>query len=391
MRMRFAVVAFVSSLFLTAADADVTLSMDSEAAVEILPLAYEAISICERASQREARHVAELRKKGIAEVPACKGERYVIACGKDLPPLFVPFDDRGELYIDRRFVTDKELETIKAIERWIVKYFSVKKRFLRLPVSFDTGTGVPVFRGFEDARYQRHDGLIVKIVNEFNADKANWAGATVFQAAKIPDLTPAMVKSHMIEEAGGNGSRSKAAWEKDPLQVNVPGDWSGEKTLVGLKKPSKRNEGNAEENIRAAIKYLVRKGFSSSARPAANRPDGYFDGWRKALQRYNGRRDRTDTDRYYSDEYADRILRRAYNPDLFVPIEIRCDRSLDCIHRLRFWRRYSLIEIPKRRLKRTLGGIRLFQPHSAVILETGSSVCLRRRLTSSSRMRSIAS
>ena len=41
------------------------------------------------------------------------------------------------------------------------------------------------------------------------------------------------------------------------------------------------------------------------------------------MQRYNGRRDRTETDRYYSDEYADKIMRRASDPSLFVPIEIK--------------------------------------------------------------------
>ena len=127
----------------------------------------------------------------------------------------------------------------------------------------------------------------------------------------------------MIEESGGNGPRSKAAWAADPLQVNVPGDWGEEKKLVGLVKPAKRNEGTAEANVRAAIKYLSRKGFGVSGRPASTRPDGVFDGWREACRRYNGRRDRTDTDRYYSDEYADKIMRRASNPDLFVPIEIK--------------------------------------------------------------------
>ncbi len=36
-----------------------------------------------------------------------------------------------------------------------------------------------------------------------------------------------------------------------------------------------------------------------------------------------GRRDRTDTDRYYSDEYADKIMKRANDPNAFVPIEIK--------------------------------------------------------------------
>ena len=158
---------------------------------------------------------------------------------------------------------------------------------------------------------------------EFNANKAAWCGGSAAQAAKIRDITPDLVKSHMIEESGGNGPSSKAAWAVDPLQVNVPGDWGKEKELVGLSKPERRNEGTVENNVRAAIMYLSRKGFGSSARPAADRPSGFFDGWPVALTRYNGRRDRTATDRYYSEEYSDKIVRRAANPDAFVPIEIK--------------------------------------------------------------------
>ena len=125
------------------------------------------------------------------------------------------------------------------------------------------------------------------------------------------------------------GARSKAAWDADPLQVNVPGDWAREKELLGLVKPTRRNEGTAEQNVRAAIMYLSRKGFGVSGRPASERPKGYFDGWQRALQRYNGRRDRTDTDRWYSDEYAEKIIRRAGNPDVFVPIEIKIPKKDD--------------------------------------------------------------
>lgn len=299
-----------------------TLVIDPVALGEILPLALEAAAIYDRALEREAKHVSRLRERGIAEVPACDGQRYVIDLESSLLWDFA-FNNRGELYIDRRFVTDAEMKTIKAIERWIVKYFPVQTALRKTPRRVSGRSGVPVFRGFEHPRYQRHDELIAKLVREFNAGKAKASGATVFQAAGIPDLTPALVKSHMIEESGGNGPRSKAAWEVDPLQVNVPGDWGDEKKLVGLLKPSRRNEGTVEQNVRSAIRYLSRKGFSASARPAAERPAGFFDGWRRALQRYNGRRDRTDTDRYYSDEYADKIMIRAHNPDVFVPIEIK--------------------------------------------------------------------
>ena len=303
------------------ADGLMSLEVDPRAVMEILPLASEALAIRQRAERREAKHVAELRKKGIAEVPACGSQRYVI----DTPAFGgFSFDDWGELYIDRRFVTDEEMKTVKKIEAWIAKWFpeQTKKR-VEKPRRTAGEAGLPIFKGFEDARYQVHDALIAKMVKEFNADKAGWTGGTAAQASKVGDIAAAVVKAHMIEESGGNGPRSKAAWAVDPLQVNVPGDWGVEKELVGLAKPSRRNEGSVGQNVRAAIKYLSRKGFGASGKPAASRPSGFFDGWRKALQRYNGRRDRTDTDRYYSDEYADKIMRRAKDPSLFVPIEIK--------------------------------------------------------------------
>ena len=296
------------------------MTIDPVAVAELLPLALEAAQIFDRATAREAKHAAELRKRGIAEVPPARSARYTVntaGLGK------LVFDDRGEIYIDRRFVTDEEMKTVRAIERWIAKWFPDKTKKRKIPRAKAGGAGLPVFCGFESDRYQQHDALIARLTAAFNADKAGWCGGTPAQAAKIPNLTPAQVKAHMIEESGGNGPLSKAAWAADPLQVNVPGDWGEEKELVGLVRPKKRNEGTAEANVRAAIKYLARKGFGVSGRPAAARPKGTFDGWREACRRYNGRRDRTDSDRYYSDEYADKIMRRATNPDLFVPIEIK--------------------------------------------------------------------
>ena len=229
----------------------IVLEIDPQAIVEILPLATEALAIQQRAMERETKHAVELKKKGIAEVPPCGSERYVI----DTPAFGgFSFDDWGELYIDRRFVTDEEMKTIKKIEAWIAKWFpeQTKKRKTH-PRPRAGGAGLPIFRGFEDKRYQVHDELIAKLVAAFNADKKGWTGGTPEQAAKVGDLTPALVKAHMIEESGGNGPRSKAAWAVDPLQVNVPGDWGVEKELVGLTKPTKRNEGSLENNVRAAI------------------------------------------------------------------------------------------------------------------------------------------
>ena len=171
--------------------------------------------------------------------------------------------------------------------------------------------GVPVFKGFEGVRYQQHDTIIAKCVKEFNRHRGAWADANRSQAKTIPDLTTDLVKAHMIQETGGTDSRSQAAWKADPLQINVPGDWGEEKRPLGLKKPRQRNEGGVEQNIRAAIKYLVRKGFSVSGKPARMVDGREFWDWATALANYNGRLVLTALGKTYKEAYADRIIDRA--------------------------------------------------------------------------------
>ena len=183
--------------------------------------------------------------------------------------------------------------------------------------------GVPVFKGFEGARYQKHDAIIAKCVREFNRHRGAWADANRNQAKTIPDITSELIKSHMIQETGGADSRSQAAWNGDPLQINVPGDWGEEKKLLGLAKPRQRNEGGAERNIRAAIKYLVRKGFSKSGKPVRLVDEQEFWDWATALERYNGRANQTASGKKYCVEYADLIIKRAENHNEKVDIEIK--------------------------------------------------------------------
>ena len=182
---------------------------------------------------------------------------------------------------------------------------------------------VPVFKGFEADRYQRHDEIIAKCVREFNRHRGAWADANRDQARTIPDITEELVKAHMIQESGGGDSRSLAAWDGDPLQVNVPGDWGEEKRLLGLKKPQRRNEGGVEQNVRAAIKYLVRKGFSKSGKPVRVVDEKKFWDWATALEHYNSRTVKTTSGKKYCVEYADRIIRRAENHGQHVGIEIK--------------------------------------------------------------------
>ncbi len=236
-----------------------------------------------------------------------------------------PFDRWGAFAIDRRFISQEDNELIARFETFYQEHFALSPlakpkttALQKQPVL--TEDSVPIFAGFEDDRYQEHDALILKLVAEFNANRALWAGAAPGVQVNIPKLTPRLIKALMIEETGGNGPRSREAWKIDPLQVNVPGDWSEAKAELGLKKPRSRNEGTLEQNLRAGIKFLVRKGFGVSGRALSVRPNAYFDSWRVALQRYNGRRDRMSDGRSYKAAYAQRILRRATQPKVFVPI-----------------------------------------------------------------------
>lgn len=237
------------------------------------------------------------------------------------------FDSEGYLWYDDRFVRPDERPAIEAVSEFYRRHFMDEGK-APPPKRWVGGKRVgkeppvPVFRGYEDSRYQQYDKLILEYVADFNANRGEWAAATPGQAALVHDLSPALVKSQMIEESGGWDGRSVAAWKVDPQQVNVPGDWSPYKSLLGLTEPTRRNEGTAKHNVKAAIMFLARKGFGTSGQPASNRPEGRFDGWHRALERYNGRNDETADGRLYRDAYADRILRRALEPKSFVPISI---------------------------------------------------------------------
>ena len=237
------------------------------------------------------------------------------------------FDEDGYLWFDDRFVRPDERAAIEAVNRFYRKYLAADAEREREEERKKAGVVkkkpvLPVFRGYEAARYQQYDDLIIRYVEDFNARRGEWAAATPAQARGIHDLRPKLVKAQMIEETGGGDRRSLAAWMVDPQQVNVPGDWSPYKESLGLKKPTRRNEGTKEQNVRAAIMFLARKGFGSSGQPAQNRPSGRFDDWYTALERYNGRSDETRDGRLYRDVYAERIVRRAFEPRSFVPIAI---------------------------------------------------------------------
>jgi hypothetical protein len=175
------------------------------------------------------------------------------------------------------------------------------------------------FPGFEKSRYQQHDSIIREVVLDFNSNKAERCGCTPEQASTIPSLDDALVKAWLIQEAGGSDERSLAAWRVDPAQVNVPGDWNDEKTDLGLSEPKTRNEGEIKTNLKAAVAYLCRKGFGKSGKRP--HPEATFDGWDKALERYNGRSKMCGNKKTYSQNYSDTIVKRSKSTKA-VQIEI---------------------------------------------------------------------
>ena len=323
--------------------------------IEIGQAFTAVMQVIQKSGERRAAYLAKLKAQGIEEEPMSDAG---VAFEINVLNNRFAFDKYGYLHFDDRFVKPEERPALQKVEalyrrfhkRWMaanagtVTPVGQKQSAAKTPPGGKPATGmklgmastppgaivdraaewrvrrVPIFRGFEDDRYQEHDALIVRCVDEFNRARADWAGATAAQGKKIPALTAALVKSHMIEETGGRDPRSLAAWEVDPQQVNVPGDWSDAKSLLGLKKPSKRNEGTAEQNIRAAIRFLTRKGFGLSGQPASKRPTGTFDDWQTALRRYNGRSDEMVDGKSYSETYAEHIVARAKDPGQFVAI-----------------------------------------------------------------------
>lgn len=239
------------------------------------------------------------------------------------------FDRFGRIYVDGRFIQSDEMPVIEALEALYAELLMRSPYPVMAPeakilvkANVRAGRKIRIFRGFEDTQYQLHDDLVVRLVSEFNADPAKWADATVEQAESIHELSPSLIKALMIEESAAMPGRRPEAWTRDPMQINIPHNWRDWKVDIGLTQPTERNTGTPEQNIRAGIMYLVRKGFDVSGKPAREFPDKEFEGWVVALKRYNGRVDGTTDGRKYKSAFAERIATRFSEPDNFSPVVI---------------------------------------------------------------------
>ena len=180
------------------------------------------------------------------------------------------FTDRGRLFLDGRFVKADEVPALLAVEKAFAAVLAAspyaktfKVRTETACSEFDVSVGkirVPVFQGFEDSRYQRHDAAVARI----SADS---------ERTDRP-LSAALLKSLLIETR---------CWDFDPESFD-------------------------ESQVRAVASEL--EGLAGDR----------FAGWEPALMAFAGKSSAAEVGRRYRVDFATRVVSRACNPDTFVPV-----------------------------------------------------------------------
>ena len=116
------------------------------------------------------------------------------------------------------------------------------------------------------------DKVFIDAANKFNSERGLKPGDPKY-------IDPQLIKAWAMVESGGD----KAAFLRDPLQANNPGDWNTDKLrLLGLQKDQPMTP---ELSAQAALKWLEHKG---TRRDKATSPPRWL-GWDHAFEQYNGR------------------------------------------------------------------------------------------------------
>lgn len=148
-----------------------------------------------------------------------------------------------------------------------------------------------------------NDAAIVAAVNRHNAERNLYPGDAEF-------MTPPLMKSWMMEESGSSADR--AAFARDPFQVNNPGDWAPEKErIAGLREGQTMTP---EASADAALKWLAHKARLHRGENNKVQRGPYWTSY-EALRNYNanrdfGGRDQSNPSNRHDNRYAGRILGR---------------------------------------------------------------------------------
>lgn len=162
--------------------------------------------------------------------------------------------------------------------------------------------------GYEDTRApwrQDHDQVIIREVMAFNQRHGYRPGDRRY-------LTPAYVKSVIINETGGEGSAR--AFRIDPMQIYVRGDWTDatsprREAVMGVPRPQGNARLTPQQNIRGGIEWIDDR---RALRGDNGRVSEILDDWHAAW-RYNARSTPVlPNGRTFGQDYADRVM-RSYN------------------------------------------------------------------------------
>jgi hypothetical protein len=175
----------------------------------------------------------------------------------------------------------------------------------------------PVFRGpigpidgypedGKNAWRASNDAVIVAAVNRHNAERNLFPGDAEF-------MTPQLMKSWMMEESGSSADR--AAFERDPFQINNAGDWkrtgADKVRILGLRQDQVMTP---ETSAEAALKWLAHRGRLHRDENNEVRRGPFWTHY-EALRNYNanrdyGNRDKSNPSNRHDNRYAGRILGR---------------------------------------------------------------------------------
>jgi RHS repeat-associated protein len=150
-----------------------------------------------------------------------------------------------------------------------------------------------VVEGFEDPQYQQNDYVIAANVALLNYNISNNTDMLpIFSdnhnlGTDLPQqLDVNLVKAIIIEESrGGAEAGPNGTGKTDIMQVNYSGDWSKEKSRVGL---SKGEIMTPTKSVNAGVQWLYLKGMSSDKSGNMNWRNGPGGNWQDAVARYNG-------------------------------------------------------------------------------------------------------
>lgn len=175
--------------------------------------------------------------------------------------------------------------------------------------------------GYEDSRAPWRADLDQTIIREVMAFNTRHG----YQPGDRRYLTPAYVKSVIINESGGEGDAS--AFRIDPMQVYVRGDWTdrtapGRERIMGVPRPRGDARLTPQQNVRAGLEWLDDR---RALRGDDGREAEVLDDW-GAAWRYNARSTPLPNGRTFGQDYADRVMRSLRGMQKGFP-QITVDRA----------------------------------------------------------------